>query len=234
LVGLFVILIFATLGFLLYWFWVYHQQAPEEEASPTSSTPSTSEIAGKFIRGQVPSGWTVVEYQNGAGTEMLTTGPTYTGLTGLEIKNPDGKIVFKLAAVHGIGGGGGCASYFKFADDSPSYYNAVLAANREIDLPDPAVVDLRTIPYQEINLFDIRGRRIGAKIYWDTDPDETYFEAACGLQERFFDFGAPQFTITDPPLTPGTSGLYQFTILDSATAEELDQLDTILNSLTTK
>uniref|UniRef100_A0A831Z1I4 Uncharacterized protein n=1 Tax=candidate division WWE3 bacterium TaxID=2053526 RepID=A0A831Z1I4_UNCKA len=63
----------------------------------------------------------------------------------------------------------------------------------------------------------------------DTDPGATYFEAACGIQEKLFDFGAPQFTIAGP--VGGTSGTYRFTVLAGASSEDLETLDAILNSL---
>jgi hypothetical protein len=197
-------------------------QAQEEEV------PATTAFNGQFVRAQLPQEWTIKEYKNGAGSTMLTSGVTYTGLTGLEIKNPAGKVIFKLQAVYGIGGVGGCDTYFEFDDDSTTYYNSVLAANSEVGRANPSIVDLRSIPYSEFGVFDARVRRIGTNLYWDTDGDATYFEAACGIQEKIFDFGAPQFRI---PSMGGTSGIYQFSVRSSATSDELTKMDAILESL---
>jgi len=202
-----------------------------ETPTETSQEPSYSEFSGDYISASVPENWTVAEYKDGAGTDMLVSDQTYTGLTGLEIKNPAGDVIFKLNGVYGIGGLGGCQTYFQFSDDSPSYYNEVLSANAEVGAAAPTVVDLTQSSYTQINLFDAKVRRVGTDLYWDTDPQTALFEAACGIQENLFDFGAPQFTVTDSFGGEFGSGIYQFTVLGTATEEELTQLDYILNSL---
>lgn len=76
-------------------------------------------------------------------------------------------------------------------------------------------------------LFGIPIRRIGTAIYWDTTGGDAYFQAACGIRERFINFTSPTFTgngtITDS---------YQFTVSASSPESELLDLDSILESLT--
>ncbi len=214
------------------YFWLPQQKAPSEQIPEETTTPSQTytDFEGELLSATIPENWTVVEYQDGAGTDMLVSGQTYTGLTGLEVKNPADVVVFSLKGVYGIGGIGGCQTYFRFADDSTTYYNDVVAANAEVGIPTPTVVDLTTATFSEINLFDAKVRRVATELYWDTDPVTSEFEAACGIQENIFDFGAPQFTISSPS-GPVGAGIYQFSVLETATEEELTQLDDILDSL---
>ncbi|HLD96395.1 MAG TPA: hypothetical protein VI794_01565 [Patescibacteria group bacterium] len=226
---LIVLLLLATAAAAAYYFYFLPQkEAPAEDANPPAEEgPVLVDYKGQYVKGEVPKDWTVVEYQNGNGSDMLTEGVTYTGLTGLEVKNPAGDVVFKLKAVYGIGGAGGCGTYFKFADDSAVYYNGLAADNTEVGMAAPTIVDLQGLPYSALSIFGTSARRVGTNLYWDTIPAATYFEAACGMQETLFEFTNPQFGVGGGE----THGTYYFTVLGSASVEDLEALDSILNSL---
>jgi len=212
-----------------YFYFLPQKETPTEDANPPAEEgPTLIDFKGQYVKGEVPNDWTIVEYQNGNGSDMLTEGVTYTGLTGLEVKNPAGTVVFKLKAVYGIGGAGGCSTYFKFADDSTVYYNGLVSDNTEAGVAAPTIVDLQGLPYSPLSIFGTSTRRIGTNLYWDTVPAATYFEAACGMQENLFEFTNPQFSVGGGE----THGTYQFTVLSSASVDDLETLDSILNSLT--
>lgn len=224
-----IILALAILGFLLYWFLIYQKQTPEN-GTPETTTPTTEPtvVTGEFTRGEVPEDWTIVEYKDGAGSDMLVSGVTYTGLTGLEIKNPSGTVVFKLEGVYGIGGVESCENYYQFSDDSAAYLAQVQATNAEVGEPAPTIVDLTSATYQESDLFGIQIRRIGTTIYWDVISGDAYFQSACGIRKPFFNF--PTLTFDGD----GTSiDSYQFTVNGTSPESELLELDTIFESLTT-
>jgi hypothetical protein len=212
-----------------YFYYLPQKETPAEDANPPAEEgPTLIDYKGQYVKGQAPEDWTIVEYQNGAGSDMLTEGVTYTGLTGLEVKNPAAAVVFKLKAVYGIGGAGGCSTYFKFTDDSTVYYNSLVSENSEAGAAAPTIVDLQGLPYSALSIFGTSARRIGTNLYWDTVPAATYFEAACGMQENLFEFTNPKFSVGGGE----THGTYQFTVLSSASVEDLETLDSILNSLT--
>lgn len=236
---LFIILLILFLLFLLllilYFFGFFDEflngtpsQQSDETPSDTSQDVTYSEFSGDFFTASVPEGWTVVEYKDGAGSTMMVEGPIYLGLTGLEIKNPFGSVIFSLQSIYGFGGISGCDSYFRFDDDSTAYYNGILSDNEETDRGAPAVVDLQGLPYSSLDFFETRFRRIGTNLYWDTVSGETFFEAGCGMQVNIINFSAPQFTVDG---VESSSSTYLFIVLSNASTPDLDTLDTILNSL---
>jgi len=233
-----VLLVLLTVLGILYHFGFFNKLLKSatynQTTNETSPQPTYSKFSGEFVTATTLEDWSIVEYKNGTGSTMLTSGLTYKGLTGLGVKNSQGTVVFKLEGVYGIGGAGGCTTYFKFDDDSSTYYNSIVSANAEVSSPAPTIVDLRGLPYSTIILFGTKMRRIGTNLYWDTDPAVTYFEAACGTQERIFTFSSPQFTISGPQITPETLGNYQFEVPKTVTAGDLIKLDAVLNSLKVK
>ncbi len=227
LIWILILIVLALLGFLIYW--LFFKEETTEKGTPEAATPTptTGTVTGEFTRGEVPEGWTIVEYKNGAGSDMLVSGVTYTGLTGLEVKNPDGTVVFKLEGVYGIGGLDSCQNYYQFSDDSAAYLAGVQATNTEVGEPAPTIVDLTAAAYQDFELFGIPVRRISTAIYWDVTAGDAYFQAACGIRARIFNFTNPAFS------GDGTSiNSYQFTINTTSPESDLLELDTILNSLT--
>jgi len=217
-----------------YFYYLPNQKTAETENQnpPADEGPQTKTFTGEFVTGETPQGWTIVEYKNGLGTTMLTSGVNYTGLTALEVKNPTGEVVFAMHAVYGVGGVDICQNYYKFADNSTTDFNSITNYNAEAGEPAPTIVDLSTSTYSSIDLFDIKVRRIGTKLYWDTNPALTTFEASCGALENFFAFGTPRFTIIETGNPPQTNGGYHFVVLTTATTEDLATLDSILSSLT--
>lgn len=230
---LLLLLILAATAAAGYYFYYLPQQQEEEETTPEETTPSeqapaTQEFEGQYVHGELPEGWEVVEYQNGAGSDMLVSGVTYVGLTGLEVKNPDGTVVFKIKGVYGIGGLGICQNYFQFSDDSATYLSQIQTTNSEVGEAAPTIVDLTSTTYQEYELFGVRVRRIGQDLYWDKVSGDTYFQAACGISERIFNFTAPTFTGDSMAIDS-----YRFTINETSPESDLLTLDEILQSLTT-
>jgi len=210
-----------------YFYFLPNQESQNGEPAKTAEPGEiTEEFSGDYVSGEVPEDWTIVEYQNGAGSTMLTGGVTYTGLTGLEVKSPAGIVVFKLEGVYGVGGLDSCENYYQFSDDSAAYLAQVQATNAEVGEPAPTIADLTTATYQESELFGIRIRRIGTVIYWDVTTGDAYFQSACGIRKRFINFASPTFNGGGMAVDS-----YQFTVNETSPESELLDLDTILESL---
>ncbi len=157
---------------------------------------------------------------------MLVSGVAYLGLTGLEVKNPAGTVVFKLQGVYGIGGLATCESYYQFADNSAAYLAGIQGINAEEGSPAPTIVNLATTAYQEYELFAVPVRRVEKNLYWDKTDGDAYFQAACGISERILDFASPTFT------GDGTAiNNYQYALDETVPESDLLQLDQILQSL---
>ncbi|MDP1710774.1 MAG: hypothetical protein Q8L46_02440 [candidate division WWE3 bacterium] len=232
LIILLILLLAAGAAAAFYFFYYQPQQAAlkEEGQTPPETAPAETlkDFTGQFVKGKVPEGWTVLEHQNGAGSSMLTSGVTYLGLTGLEVKNPGGTTVFKLEGVYGIGGLGSCLNYFQFSDDSAAYLSEIQGINAEVDTSAPAIVNLTSAAYKEYELFDVHVRRVEKKIYWDKTAGNAYFEAACGISEKIFNFTTPKFTGDSVSINS-----YRYTVNETSPETDLLELDKILDSLVT-
>jgi hypothetical protein len=197
----------------------------EDEADTDTGVIVYSEFAGTGVGAEIPEGWTINEYFNGDGSNMLVEGVTYTGLTGLEVVNPDSEVVFNLIALNGIGGTNECPEYYHFADTDAAYQAAIIAQSTTEGTV-PAVVNLVGTDYSELTLFDVNSRRIVTALYRDMTVGDATFDAACGIEADAWTIEEISFTSDgstnhtyDPTITPGTPD------------EELEILDVILDSL---
>jgi hypothetical protein len=168
-------------------FWSEFEDSGEEDgmggSSDTDGTDetTTTSFTGTYVTAELPEGWTIVEYTDGEGSDMLVEQP-YTGLTGLKVFTPDSVEAFSLRAVDGIGGIDACGEYYQFPDDNPSYLSDMQ------DLATDVGMDLTITPfgagdYTEFELFGIPVRRVGYDLYKDRYPGNEFFEAACGINE---------------------------------------------------
>lgn len=185
-------------------------------------------FTGTYVDGQHPEGWTIIEYVDGNGTNMMVEGITYIGLTGLKVVAPGSKDVFTMKAVSGIGGTDACQEYYKFSDSSEAYYTDVVDRSAVSGVI-PTVVDLTSQTYTYFEFFGLRTRRINTDLYWDTSSSTTTFDAACGIGAEFWWFDELQFKADGM----NTSG-YELTIDGTSTSAEKITLDGILYSLEAK
>jgi len=190
--------------------------------SKSGSAYSRKKYKGKAISAVLPDTWTIVERFNGAGSSMLVEGVTYQGLTGVEVLNASHVVVFKMEAVNGVGGVDACSEYYKFSDDNPQYYQQVLTDAQAVGLS-VSIVDLSTQPYSEFTFLGKTFRRIGSKLYWDTQPGNDTFEAACGMSAHIIQFPSLSFTADGV-----TDHGYQISIKNSPSDADLAILDKVL------
>jgi len=133
---------------------------------------------GEVVTATLPEGWNIIEYFDGAGTESLPDmGLAYSGLTALDIINPENKQVFTLQAVSGIGFVG-CPNYAIFDDDSPSYRAEQENASDEMG-DTMNTVDYTETDYIEFEFLGVTFRRIGEKYFYDMREGNNYFEPPC-------------------------------------------------------
>jgi hypothetical protein len=64
-----------------------NMQTEETVDDTTIVKTQTQTFIGEAVTATLPKGWSIQEYFNGEGSDMLTEGVTYTGLTGLKIFN---------------------------------------------------------------------------------------------------------------------------------------------------
>lgn len=198
--------------------------AEEVEDDEDAVVVSWSTFTGDYVTGEHPDDWTITEYFDGDGSDMLVDGSTYTGLTGLTIQSPS-RTVFKLQAVYGIGGISACSDYFEFPDSEAAYYTDIVDQSAVHGIT-PTVTSYTAGDYTEFELFEKNVRRVDHNLYWDRDATDSYFNAECGISAQIFIFDSPTYTADAE-----TKGDYQFTVDDTATDEELETLDALLNSL---
>ncbi len=194
----------------------------ENNIEETEST-ATTEITRNIISAEVPEGWDIIEYTNGNGTDMLVDGITYTGLTGIEILNPEDEVVFYTKAVSGIGFAG-CGDYAIFADNNPSYYQEQVDANNEIG-ETMTEHDYTNTEYSEFEWLGNTMRRIDRIYYYDTNTENNLFEPPC-VPSLITLTG---ISFTDSYGYAGTA--YSYGLEDTATEEEISTVDQILESM---
>ncbi|MFH1547483.1 MAG: hypothetical protein ABIC57_03280 [bacterium] len=189
----------------------------EEEATET--------FTGDAVTAELPEGWSIVEYFDGAGTDMTVTGVTYVGLTGLEIINPDDDVVFSIKAVDGIGGVDSCETYAQFPDYNVTHYNEDVTLSAEIGVT-TSPVTYTADDYTEFDFLGLSVRRVEDYLYIDEVAGNSYFEPPCGLLASAWQISDISYT------TEGVeSHAYIWEVDDEATDAELLQLDAILASI---
>lgn len=231
LVGLFLALIVAVIGYFIirekYDLIEVKDNEIQQQDLEEKADNLQLNYEGAYLTGSLPDSWNIIEHTDGAGTQMLVQGPVYTGLTGVEIKNADLVTIFKLSAVHGIGGSGQCFKYVRFNDFKQSDYDAINAENISIFNEPVELVDLSDEEYTEFNLLNLRVRRIDNELYWDRVSGNNFFESAtCSMQSAFPAIEGLNYYV-DGDLTK----LYQWKIEGSPSLEDLTILDSILDSL---
>lgn len=196
---------------------------PEEFVIESNGEETLVTFEGEYLSLIHPEGWTVEEYLDGVGSDMLVEGVTYTGLTGLKIFTDDDLEILNMYAVSGIGFVG-CPELPIFDDSSDTYLT------EQQDMNDEVGVEMITLDYTDTEYVDFEWlgkgfRRVNTTLYFDTELGNDTFEPQCeaGL-------------ITVPGLgfedSDGYEGVaYFYGISEEATDEELETLDQVLTSM---
>lgn len=178
---------------------------------------------GEYFTAVIPTGWEIVEFENGEGTAMISSeASAYTGLTGILITNNDEEIM-KIEGVSGIGFIG-CPELARFEDTDPDYEKKQEDLVSEIG-EEIRYLDFTKTPYSEFTWLDKTVRRVQTAIYYDTIEGDDYFQPQCEVSFlRLEDFG-----FEDEGGNRGDT--YMYTISEEATEEQLENLDKILGSM---
>lgn len=192
----------------------------EEE---TVEKPQTKNFVGKYIKAELPTGWEIVEYGNGEGTEYLMDGTNYTGLTGLKISYNQKNILI-MSAIDGFGSNE-CSKLPHFKDSSEKYENdmkeMVEGTGNTFEL-----LDYTNGGYEEYKWFDRNIRRVGSTFHYDTQNDNAYFEPQC-----MFPVVAFETSLFSNDSGSPTMNSYQYELEQTTAKTVLEQLDAILKSM---
>lgn len=177
---------------------------------------------GGVLSAILPNGWSITEYMDGDGTDMLMDTVEYTGLTGLTVSYNNVPIL-ELIAVSGIGFIG-CPELPIFPDSSESYLQEQVEMNEEIQ-ENMVTYDYTNTPYSDFQWFGKDFRRVGTTLYFDTVAGNEYFEPQCegGLVT------VPGLRFEDSDGYEGVA--YFYNINEEASTEQLETLDNILASM---
>lgn len=194
----------------------------EEKKEEETKKEETTSYKGEFVSATLPEGWSVVEYKNGKGSDMLSEG-TYTGITGLAIFNMDKKI-FSIEGVYGIGFES-CPEIPRFTDYSKAYEDEIEKANKEMGTS-TKYLNYADTEYSEYEWLGETIRRVDRALYYDNREGSQYFEPQC----------ARDFISIDGLSFKNVSDNYEgkafhYEISQDVTNEELQQLDKILGSM---
>lgn len=149
----------------------------EDDATVAETETATEEFTGEAVSATIPEGWSIEEYFDGDGSDMLVEGVTYTGLTGLKIFNADDEEMLWVKGVYGIGFEG-CSEYYAFEDDNPDYRQDMQDMVDEIG-DTMNINNFSSMPYTEYEWLGHTTRRVANRFYQDQTEGNSYFEASC-------------------------------------------------------
>ena len=195
----------------------------EEEIVVTENGEITLEVyEGESIEAILPKGWSIVEYHDGEGTEMLPTYTSFTGLTGLEIFHEE-KQILELIGAWAVGFPE-CPELVVFSDTSGDYISEVAAMGEEFGV-ETVIADYTSIDYAGFDWLGRYFRRVGNVLYSDSNLETESFDTLC--ETGVVSFQELSFTNTEGEI--GTA--YFYAISEDSTEEELRILDGILASM---
>lgn len=195
----------------------------QEDENQQQDTPQLTLFQGKFVSTNLPEGWTVVEYSDGDGSDMLTPGVGYVGLTGLKIFKEETELFF-MQAVSGLGFAG-CPQYAKFSDENPDYYAQILEDN-EVSGQTLTLSDYTNTKYEEFNWFNTPFRRINTSYVYDTELGNSYFEPPCVPTLVSFPNVLEYYMDGDTHTTT-----FDYGVIEGATEADLLVIDQILSDM---
>lgn len=179
---------------------------------------------GEVLSAELPEGWSMIEYFDGAGTDALPVEMgDYFGLTAVDIVNPESLQVFTIQAVSGIGFVG-CPNYVLFEDDNPAYQNEQKTISDEMGEP-LNITNYTDEEYSEFEFLGVTFRRVGEEYYYDTQEGNNYFEPPC--VEGLLTLEGLYFTDEDGMKYEA----YFYGGTEDATLEDLKVVDEILESV---
>lgn len=211
--------------------------ANDIDSNDQADSMQFSTFSGDYVTAELPEGWEIVEYVDGAGTDMLPSIPGFLGLTGLEVINPQSEVLFSLGAVDGIGGASPCEPIYSFEDTDPNYildetdyvneFNAAIVSGDTATL---SIMDLSE-DYSEFSIFDQNVRRIDHKLYFDNNSSSTFFDPACKIDSAYREFSDLGFNHSNYSAQNPYSHTYKPELNQTTSESDLEILDVILDSL---
>lgn len=209
------------------------QPQPQDGSEEDETIATTKLFKGEYMQATIPVDWSIVEHSDAVGMyDFFDTGSiTFSGLTGLDIKDENNNIVFQLKGIEGIGGAGGCADVGKFSDTEASYIQMIQEERAMFEFEPTIVIDLSSEDYAEISTLDKNMRRVGSVLFIASEESPSAFNTACGISAQFLTTGEASFNIIDGEFEY-TVNTYSFGISDGvADVATLEKLDDVLNSL---
>jgi|GEM_PF-2833751 len=206
----------------------------EVEVDKEEGLINYSKYLGEYIKGEIPIGWSIIEYENGEEAKMLMEGVEYEGLTGIAILNDLGEEIFSLQGADGLGGLFLCVPEVQFPDTPQEYVDRLISKAENYQSESHVVQQIAPGEFTDFNLFEYRGRRVGSNLYWNdlenTNPNEFHTSCPFPVSDSYvLHFEELSFSYKDGQnLSPSS---YQVKLLEGMNEETLLILDYILSSL---
>jgi hypothetical protein len=198
------------------------EQVREETDTDPNGSFVLEPFEGQVVVAEVPEYWTVIEYLDGEGTQMLPTYTSFTGLTGLEILHR-GKKIMEMSAAWAVGFPE-CPELAIFSDTSPEYVSEVKDASREFEI-ETTIFDYSNTEYSDFMWLGRYFRRVGNILYFDSTDETDSFDTQCETGV----VSLPDLSFTNTEEEVGS--VYFYYINEDATPEELEILDGILGRM---
>lgn len=202
---------------------VEEKEKVKENTQTKEEKPESTLYKGKYLTAKVPTGWSIKEYLDGEGDAQSSV--PLKGLTQLTVfKSKEEILSFK--GIYGIGFEG-CPELPHFPDSSVEYEKEQEGYNKEM-FGEIKYTNYKSSDYVDFKLLGQRMRLVGNKIYYDTVPNNSYFEPQCA--HAFVDLEPLGYTAE----TPDKIHAYVYEMVSSLTKADRDTLISILSSIEAK
>ncbi len=195
----------------------------EEVKQEEQETIKSSVYNGKYLTAKVPEGWDISEYIDSEGSAQ--TSVPLKGLTELTIYKGEG-YALSFKGIYGIGFEG-CPELPHFEDSSSAYEKEQNGYNEEIYGP-IKYTNYKNSDYDEFTLLGQRVRLVGTKLFYDTIPNNNYFEPQCA--SAFMNLNCLGYT------GDGTNKIssYTYNFAPNLTDQDIQELIYLLSSIKVK
>lgn len=205
----------------------------QSDQQSQENVASTYNFEGEYIKAALPTGWLIKEYNDVSGMNLHMDNLEYSGLTGLDVLDQNGVVIFSLNGIDGIGGGGGCLEIGVFEDTQSSYVEGIQIETEELGIGVTQQKDLTGVDYSSILFLGEKFRRVGTDLY-TADKSDDVFNTFCGIKADFIQVEGLSFSVEQPEPSY-TSNVYHFEISKDVALSDatLTELDSVLNSFET-
>lgn len=187
-------------------------------------------VEKEFFSVEIPNAWSVKELIDGETSTTLVEGTVYSGLTGIEIKDETGTLVFKLYGILGVGGAA-CNRITAFPDTEQTYVSELKKNYTDNNTGDFTITSVNSGEYKNLTIFDTQFRRFQNRLYTNLSTKSGVFNPVSSECNSFHKLKGLSFKATSNGKTENINDFLITIELRETDKTKLEILDEVLKSL---